>query len=482
MNNLYSMNYLLTLSLVVSSFLNTHLRNEDNGITFLEKGHWQDQYELSLQLFDAACKCALVIGDIVSLRLLSEQIRVYAKSFDDQLNSIYHTVTALCYTSQLPKAVEIMTLTLSQLGESFPETYTESEVKLYVEKTDSMLRRFSSDNDLIEYKLMEDSQKEMAMKFYARLLIPIVMIKPDALPILTMKMVQLSIIHGMSPISPLGFTYFGLILARLGDIHEGCRYVRIGKRMLDKMGSKEVAGELIGVATEVLTFLEPLQSTLESHVDGSNVAMAAGDVHSAILNKTFYVALSFWSGLSLSECRDRYAEAHRLIVEHNHYTHLSFMSGHGNIIARLTGMEDASVFDHQSMRAVRDTNPRSLFVFHFQQMYIQFMFREFDGTMEIAEKYFENNAVNWHLLYFVANQAFYASLVACWVYRETGESIWAERSRKRLFDMKKWADQNAWNFRHKAYLMEAEEAFCNNDTDAAERLYGKAICLARKHR
>ena len=423
-----------------------------------------------------------MVGDIVSLRLLTEQIFFHAKSFDDKLNSIYHTVSALCYTSQLPEAVKRITLTLSELGESMPETHSESDVKLFVEQTDSILKEFSTDEDLIEHKLMEDPQTQMTMKFYARLETAFLMVKPEAQPIVTMKMVQLSIIHGMSPISPLCFTYFGQLLARLGDIREGCRYVRLGRKMLSKLGSEEVSGEVIAIGNEVLAFLEPLQSTLGRYIEGYNIAMAAGDVHSALLNRIIYVANSFHSGQSLPDWQKRYAECHRLLVEHNHYTFLSQIKDFRVNFERLTSIEDSFEFDHQKMQAVKNSNPHAMFQFHFQQQYIHFMFREFNEMKANADKYFYFNLINWSLMYYRVNHAFYGSLVAFWIYRETGESIWADMARKRLIIMKKWAEHNEWNFQHKAYLMEAEEAFCNNDTDAAEILYGKAISLARKHR
>jgi len=67
----------------------------DHGISFLPKQHWKQHYELSLDLFENASKCALVIGDFVSLELLSAQIHMFAQSFEDTLNSVYNVVSAL---------------------------------------------------------------------------------------------------------------------------------------------------------------------------------------------------------------------------------------------------------------------------------------------------------------------------------------------------------------------------------------------------
>ncbi len=48
--------------------------------------------------------------------------------------------------------------------------------------------------------------------------------------------------------------------------------------------------------------------------------------------------------------------------------------------------------------------------------------------------------------------------------------------------MKKWAASSQHNFQHRMYLLEAEEAFCDNDPVSAQLLYEKAVSTAREHR
>mmetsp|Transcript_4484 Transcript_4484/g.8609 ORF Transcript_4484/g.8609 Transcript_4484/m.8609 type:complete len:739 (-) Transcript_4484:970-3186(-) len=453
----------------------------DNGISFLRKGHWQEHYDLSLQLFESATDCALVLGDITSLKLLTNQIITSAKSFEEKLNATYNTVSALAYASQLPESVTRSILVLSQLGEELLDFYSESDTKLYIEQTQSMLKIFTTDQELIQYKKMVDPNKIMAMKFYARLRLSFQMTKVEAQPIVTMKIVQLSITRGMSPISPLGFTYFGMLLARLGDIREGCRYVRIGRQLLDRIGSKEVAGEVICSGTQVLCFVEPVQSTLETHVQGHTTSMAAGDTHGALLNSVCYVATSFWAGTKLSVWRERYAFARRLMEEHDHMTFLAHISQWEENVSRLMGTNDSNVSEIEGLKNVREVNPHASYTVTTQKMYIKFMFREYEEMKTLAETFFDFNLHSWTLFYISAAHTFYSGLVSSWVYRQSKDAKWADRARTAKFLMKKWADCK-WNFQNKLYLMEAEEAFSYNDIASAEYLYEKALSSAREHR
>jgi hypothetical protein len=88
----------------------------DKGISFLGKKHWEEHYTLSLELFDLAAKCALTNGDILSLKLLSQQVLRKSRSFEDKLNVMYLATCSLAFSSQLPESIEKGLAILSQLG------------------------------------------------------------------------------------------------------------------------------------------------------------------------------------------------------------------------------------------------------------------------------------------------------------------------------------------------------------------------------
>jgi len=65
---------------------------------------------------------------------------------------------------------------------------------------------------LLNHRPMDDPLKVMAMKFLAKLEFLMQMTKPAWQPIVTVKMIQLSINHGLSPMSPLGESFHCSIL------------------------------------------------------------------------------------------------------------------------------------------------------------------------------------------------------------------------------------------------------------------------------
>ena len=458
----------------------------DNGISFLPRRHWQEHYELSLRLFEAASKCALVKGDEVSLKLVSDQILRFAKRFEDKLNTIFNNVTALCYTSH-PESVKMATSVLSQLGIDLPES-AESDFKTKIERTKILLKGFT-DQDLIEYKIMTDPSKIMAMKFLARLELSLQYTRPVAAPIVTMHMIRLSVDHGMSPVSPLGFTYFGQHVAACGDIEQGCRYVNLARKLMSRIGSKEFAGEVIAMGSQVLHFAKPIQLTREYHTEGYTIAMAAGDMPGAMFNSMFYCLLGFWFGTKLIVCKEHISRTFRLMEQHGHFNFLASLIQMSKNIQLLMGsnagqdeMSMSNATTAQVEKILQNANHHGSIAFNFQKMYLHFMFREYEGMKVFAEQFYSVNVHNYVLHFPQAGQKFYGGLVAFRVYRQTNDYSWVERGRAAKVATKKWAELSHHNFQHRVYLLEAEEAFCNNDPIRAQLLYEKAVSTAREHR
>eukprot|EP00984_Skeletonema_dohrnii_P002046 scaffold682_cov105-Skeletonema_dohrnii-CCMP3373.AAC.16 len=110
-------------------------------------------------------------------------------------------------------------------------------------------------------------------------------IRPKSVARVTQRIIQLSLLHGMSPVSPIGFVHLGSFIAKFGDISGGYHYVKLARSLLDKVGSRESAGEVICIGTQVVAYVEPLQAALEYHDEGFTAAMAYGDVIQAALNQ-----------------------------------------------------------------------------------------------------------------------------------------------------------------------------------------------------
>lgn len=167
-----------------------------NGIAFLPPGnHWDCQYHLSLELYEAASNSALATGDIGSLQALSTEMFNHARCFEDKLNIEFIVVSALFHASKLSEALEKSREILSQLGEGIPSNPSREALVDEIQKTKAMIKGLSEDQ-LLNYRPMTDNIKLVAMRFLAKIEVIALIVDPTLHPFITLKMMQLTVMYG----------------------------------------------------------------------------------------------------------------------------------------------------------------------------------------------------------------------------------------------------------------------------------------------
>jgi predicted ATPase len=455
----------------------------DSGISFLGKNHWTEHYNLSLELCDLASKCALTNGDVDSLKLLSDQVLLYGHSFEHKLNVLYCATCAMAFSSKLPEAIEKVIDILAQLGIDL-RGY-DSSIEACLQETKDFLSGHT-DDDILNTGRMIDPTKIMAMKFLGKLEMGSTQIMPESVPAVTQKIIKLSLLHGMSPVSPVGFAYFGSCLAKLGDISGGCHYVKLALSLLDKVGSRESAGEVICIGTQVRAFVEPIQAVLEYHDDGYVAAMVSGDIRIASINSFLSFGSGFFAGVSLQIMQEKYVKIQKMLEERKQVILMIQMQQFRRSIFKLIGIEEEPNYGSEE-ESILATNNSVLRVSCFHKAYVNFMFRTYGETKEYAEKYIACRDKTWATLFYAeAVQALYIGLISFWLARmsrsQEEHQQWYQVGNKAELALKRWAESSQWTFENKWYLMRAEDSFCNNDFVAAESFYEKAISSAETHK
>ena len=178
-------------------------------------------------------------------------------------------------------------------------------------QTPSKLSGISEDT-LLRYHVLSDYKTIMVLKFLAKLGSSLQQVNPTLLPFVTIKIVELTIEHGLSQTSAIGFAYFGGMIAELGDIRGGYRYTKLAKAMFDKIHCNEIAGEVILQSIEVLSYIEPLQTTIEQRIQVQALAMATGDIYCACINKLMISGTLMWSGANLAEVKEAFISSRRV--------------------------------------------------------------------------------------------------------------------------------------------------------------------------
>eukprot|EP00956_Cyclotella_meneghiniana_P034704 scaffold107625_cov38-Cyclotella_meneghiniana.AAC.1 len=149
----------------------------------------------------------------------------------------------------------------------------------------------------------------MAMKILAKMLNNLFQCKPSLFPLVLIKLVRLTIDHGVSPMSAIGLAYYGSMIANLGDLRGGHRFTKLSKALVNKHQFNQIAGEVLWITSDTLTYLEPIQGIQEYRREGRQMALAGGDIQSACFNAMLMVTDQLWSGVPLTQVKESISSA-----------------------------------------------------------------------------------------------------------------------------------------------------------------------------
>ena len=197
-------------------------------------------------------------------------------------------------------AYDICREVLSQVGQNIPET-----VYLYqttaMTKTAARMVEGLSDKDLLAMKEMEP-QLAAVMSFYAVMTRAACLARPEILPFLACRMVQLTMENGLCMDSLTGFIVLAALLCKksMGDDIDILCATKIGKAAMTCL-SQRYSAEKIPVTYSVYYFFvawhsEPLQICAEKLRRGFEVGMSLGDSHTAFYNSLQQVTFGILAG------------------------------------------------------------------------------------------------------------------------------------------------------------------------------------------
>eukprot|EP00970_Alexandrium_tamarense_P019103 scaffold13602_cov214-Alexandrium_tamarense.AAC.4 len=141
-----------------------------SGISFLNDGHWELQYELSIELFDATIDVACTLNDTDATKLYSEELLLHAKADGDKLNTLYTLLKSLRLSMKVQESKTYAYAILNQLGEELPRSIGDltlvADIQDMKEKISNM-----SDNDVLGLRQTDEKKVITLMKLYNDLLI-----------------------------------------------------------------------------------------------------------------------------------------------------------------------------------------------------------------------------------------------------------------------------------------------------------------------
>jgi len=260
---------------------------------FLPQDHWLNHYYLSIRLFCLLANAAYSCGRLDDANDAIQNVLKEGQSIEDKLDVYYVLVTLLMSSKRAEDAYSVCHEVLSQLDENIPASCDAQELAALLRKTNNVLNTMS-DSELLGMKNMDSSDRLYSvLRFYSIMVVVAFFSKPQMMPFLTSRIVQISIAHGVCKHSVRGFVQYAAVLCSckaMKDIPGACRIGRMAMAFAKQFNLSD-PHIYYGYFGFVACHTEPLQACADMIRQGFIIGMQVGDISTAFFNAIQHIRL-----------------------------------------------------------------------------------------------------------------------------------------------------------------------------------------------
>ena len=439
----------------------------DHGLAILsdQKDHWEQCYDLSLHLYNAAAETAFCNGDFEVNRSMVNEVLSNARCVRDKLFVYCIFVESLTAQQKLDEAMTLGFHILAELGQRFPKRFLLFHVLSDFQKTKKMLRRYS-DDDIVALPPMEDEIMIVTIRLLVHLARCAYFVQNlEYMVLLVFREIELMLRFGANGDTPYTFAFYGLLLCGgLADIKEGCRYGKLALRLLERYNEKETQVLLLAHSF-VIHWQSPVQDQIDPLLRAHHVGMCSGDVINAFLSSVGYLFFYYHAGLPLGplekDARAYCRQMHEYKQELAYMEVLPLWQGIMNLMGR---SDDPLVLSGEALdqeEFLRDAEERCIPTATQKVYLMRLQLAYYFGDINLASKMLEAceklmATITAHMVYEV--YTFFRGLIYLEQARRTKRRKFKKKARSAITKMEKWVNDRGVNCVHKLWLLEAEYA------------------------
>ncbi|MEG4986989.1 AAA family ATPase [Microcoleus sp. BR0-C5] len=461
------------------------------GINCLSADSWLRQYDLTLALYVETVEAAILSGHVEEMEKLADIVLQQATSLLDKVKVYEVKIQAYTAQNQPLEAIDTALSVLKLLGIRFPKKPTKLNIFLELVKTKLSLAGKRIE-DLIDLPVMTDPYKLAAMRILSDIVSAAHLSRPDLLPLMAFKQVNLSIRYGNTSVSSCAYATYGLILSgeTVGDIETGYEFGQLALLLLDKFNAKELKPRTIFIVNYfVKHWKEHLRETLNPLQNAYSIALETGDLEYAAYSACVYCYHSYVLGKELATLEREMAMYSNTLSQLKQETSYYYNQLNRQVLLNLMGQAEDKCrligenYDETKMLPLhQEANAQNLCrSVYFYKLFLCYIFQDYQQAIEnakSAEKY-SDSAVGTIPLYH-----FYNSLVYLAIYSDAPQSeqkLILQKVKANQKNIKKWAHFAPMTHLHKFYLVEAERYRVLGENARAIDYYDRAIALAKEH-
>jgi len=430
------------------------------------------------------------------------------------------TAKALGVAHNQAQSIEASFAILVQFGEYLPRDIDDGKLRHAIDHMNNILRS-TSDETICNMQESNDKKMTALIDLYEYLAHVLQYFKPILVSSVSLRIVELTMITGLSAKSPLAFAHFGGVLSSIGYVSEACRLgefhaimlcahccitlsvhaccimhcsLSIGKlalKLVDKKGSLRYKSSVICFVYErILWATEPMQLLVEAHSLGHKAGQQSGDIVFAFKNLGHAILTDYVAGQILDTFQMNLLEFLTKLQIHG----LQVFSKNpllllSQVMVLKEGLHMSSVAHVDNMPTEPEiladarSGPSVSTMGKLHHITRAFLFRQTNDIL-LQLNTSESDNENFQQLHFVFG-SFFEGLASFLLARQTSpieSTKWSEKGQLMLTKILCRSDHSLWNWENKTLLLEAECMHTKGDFGRARTLYDDAIRSAREHK
>lgn len=461
------------------------------GIALLPPGHWERDvtYALSQQLYNFSAEMECCLGNAKKVDELAETVISNSRCLQDQLRAYDTQIYSLSSRKEMNTAIRVGLDVLRKLGESVPRRPSLWLNVRELVTTTRLLRRVTSE-DVLRLRPMRNWKKSAALQIINLVFPSVLRSQPEYALFLVAKGVKLTMRHGLSPLSSMMFSAFGMMVCHpIGFLQEGSRYEEIGWRIFEKFGANDLRSRIYVMRyAYVMPWRDSARACLPSLVAGASSGMMTGDFEIAFINNFEYSFGCILAGYPLREHYETILRVKQQFVGLGQETVMFHLHCAMQLTENLLGLaKDDKVlsgenFDAQQAldESIAANNSSGVSFISLAQLFLALFTNRYDEAVVIARKLQKSNNDSFGA-FEVQYSAFMMCLAEMIVARETKSRSHLRAANRSLRRLKKWTEYASTSWLNRMHLILAEHDALQGRHEQATRYFFSSIEHAERH-
>lgn len=462
---------------VMSAAFGSALKYFKSGKTLFGEDNWKENYELIFELNLEYAKSEFLCGNKDESERVFELLKYNAKT-KMALANIYGAKTTLfSYEGNYETAIYAGIKSLEYLGLKIPPNPRKLNIVLDTLVSLWYFRNSRSKNIL--------NMKENCSEKIDKILEQLTLLAPaanltnaDLFIIISLRIAVLSIKHGNSKYSSLGYIGYGIIA---GSVLGNYKKANLLKETALVLSEKYNDGSALCIFNFIdAVFLnhwkEHARNNIRYFQDGIKYGIESGEYIYAAFSASIQVEFEYYIGVSMEEICNKCLHASELTNQLQMKAAAEYLLKFREAVTSVKSGDLEFFYDKDIERFMKqDTN--DLIMYFLIKIQAFYLYEVHDGTLELIEVSLKNLEVITGFIHY-AEHIFYHSLVVLAMYNQlTGskKSKYLRMLKKNLSIFKKWSENCPENYLHKYYLIYAEMSRIKENYEKASLYYDLAI-------